>query len=405
MVILCAIAIPALVAILTGSASAQISGEIVKFGVLNDQSGLYSDLTGHGSVVAARMAVEDFGGRVRGTPIDVIFADHQNKPDIGAGITREWLDNQGVDAIVDVPTSSVALAVSEIVRDKNKVFLVSGAGTSRLTGDACTPNTVHWTYDTWALANSTGRAVVELGGRTWFFITADYAFGHDLEVQTARVVKEMGGKVMGAVRHPLSTADFSSYLLQAQGSGAEVIALANAGSDTTNAIKQAAEFGIATDGQRIVPLLIGLHDIDSHGLDVAQGLQFTEAFYWDLNNGSRAFSERFAARNDGKPPSQVQAGVYAAVLHYLKAAQTAGTDDGAEVVAMMKSLPTADALFGQGVVRPDGRTIHDMYLVEAKSPSESKGQWDLYKVVKTIAAEEAFRPLGEGGCPLVRNED
>ena len=392
----------ALLMIVAGGASAQISDDVIKIGVLNDQSGLYSDLTGYGAVVAARMAVEDFGGHVSGASVDVIFADHQNKPDIGAGIAREWLDNQGVDAIADVPTSSVALAVNEIVRDKNKVFLVSGAGTSRLTGDACTPNTVHWTYDNWALANSTGRVVVELGGDTWFFLTADYAFGHDLEVQTARVVQDLGGKVLGVVRHPLSTADFSSYLLQAQASGAKVIGLANAGADTTNAIKQAAQFGIVTGGQRLVPLLIGLHDVESLGLETAQGLLFTEGFYWDLNEGTRAFSERFAARNQGKPPSQAQAGVYGAVLHYLKAVQAAGTDEGAQVVTMMKSLPTSDPLFGEGNVRPDGRMIHEMYLVEAKSPSESKGQWDLYEVVRTIPAEEAFRPLAQGGCPLVK---
>jgi branched-chain amino acid transport system substrate-binding protein len=301
-----------------------------------------------------------------------------------------------------VPTSSVALAVNEIVRDRNKVLLVSGAGTSRLTGDACTPNTVHWTFDNWALANGTGRAVVELGGDTWFFLTADYAFGHDLEAQTAQVVKEMGGKVLGAVRHPLSTADFSSYLLQAKGSGAEVIGLANADGDTTNAIKQAVEFGITASGQRLVPLLIGLHDVESLGLQSAQGMLFTEGFYWDLNEGTRTFSERFAARYQGKPPSQAQAGVYGAVLHYLKAVQAAGTDAGAPVVAQMKSLPTSDPLFGEGHVRPDGRMIHEMYLVEAKSPSESKGRWDLYEVVRTIPAREAFRPLAEGGCPLVK---
>jgi branched-chain amino acid transport system substrate-binding protein len=396
------IVISAVLMSLGAGAGAQISDDVVKIGVLNDQSGLYSDLTGYGAVIAARMAVEELGGRVHGTPVEVIFADHQNKADIGAGIAREWIDSEEVDAIVDVPTSSVALAVNEIVRDRNKVLLVSGAGTSRLTGDACSPNTVHWTYDNWALANGTGRAVVELGGETWFFLTADYAFGHDLEAQTARVVEEMGGRVLGAVRHPLSTADFSSYLLQAKGSGAEVIGLANAGGDTTNAIKQAVEFGITASGQRLVPLLIGLHDVESLGLQTSQGLLFTEGFYWDLNEDTRAFSERFAARNQGKPPSQAQAGVYGAVLHYLKAVQAAGTDAGAQVVAQMKSLPTSDPLFGEGHVRPDGRMIHEMYLVEAKSPSESKGRWDLYEVVRTIPAREAFRPLAEGGCPLVK---
>jgi branched-chain amino acid transport system substrate-binding protein len=353
--------------------------------------------------VAARMAVEDFGGKVAGVPIEVVFADHQNKPDVGSNIVRQWIDRDGVDVIVDVPTSSVALAVSEVVREKNKVFLVSGAAASDLTGTKCSPNTVHWTYDTWALAHGTGAAVVKSGGDTWFFLTADYAFGHDLERDTAEVVKASGGKVLGAVRHPLNTADFSSFLLQAQSSKAKIIGLANAGGDTINSIKQAAEFGIVKGGQKLAGLLVFISDIHSLGLRTAQGLQLTESFYWDLNDQTRAWSKRFAAKHGGRMPTMVQAGVYAAVTHYLKAVTALKADgDGKAVVDKMKALPTDDPLFGKGTIRVDGRKIHPTYLFEVKSPDQTKGPWDYYKLVQTIPASDAFRPLDQGGCPLVK---
>jgi branched-chain amino acid transport system substrate-binding protein len=387
--------------LLSGAALAQISGDAVKIGVMNDQSGLYADLAGQGSVEAARMAVEDFGGSVNGAPIEVLSADHQNKPDVGSNIVREWIDVQDVDVIVDVPTSSVALAVTEIVKEKDRVFLVSGAATTELTGAACSPNTIHWTYDTYALAVGTGRAMVQEGGDSWFFITADYAFGHQLEEDTSRVVQEEGGQVLGSVRHPLSSSDFSSYLLQAQGSGAKVIGLANAGADTTNAIKQASEFGITQGGQSLAGLLIFITDVHALGLATAQGLVLTEAFYWDLNEGTREWSKRFAEQHNGSMPTMVHAGVYASVLHYLKAVEAAGSKDAKAVVAKMKELPSEDPLFGAGTVREDGRHVHDMYLFQVKKPEESAGEWDYYKLLATIPAEQAFRPLEDGKCPLV----
>ncbi len=383
------------------TAQAEISDGVVKIGVLNDRSGLYADLAGEGSVVAAQMAVEDFDAAGKGIKVEIISADHQNKPDIGSGIARQWIDEEQVDVIVDVPTSSVALAVNEIVREKKKAFLVSGAASSDLTGKACSPNTIHWTYDTWELANGTGKAIVATGGDTWFFITADYAFGHALERDTTAVVEANGGKVLGAVAHPLATADFSSFLLQAQGSGAKIIGLANAGGDTINSIKQASEFGIVAGGQNLAGLLVFLTDVHSLGLEVAQGLILTESFYWDLNDGTRAWSERFAELNGGKHPTMVHAGVYSSVLHYLKAIEALQGDDGTEVIAKMKELPTDDPLFGKGSVRADGRKIHDSYLFEVKTPAESTGKWDLYKVRATVPAAEAFRPLDQGECPLV----
>ena len=385
-----------------GPASAQWTGNMVKIGVLSDMSSLYADITGPGSVLAARMAVEDFGGKL-GVPVAIVSADHQNKPDVGSNIVRQWIDRDGVDVIVDVPTSSVALAVNEIVREKNKVFLVSGAAASDLTGPKCTPNTIHWTYDTWALAHGTGSAVVKAGGDTWFFLTADYAFGHALERDTSEVVKASGGKVLGAVRHPLNTSDFSSFLLQAQASKAKIIGLANAGGDTINSIKQAAEFGVVKGGQKLAGLLVFITDVHSLGLRTAQGLLLTESFYWDLNDQTRAWSKRFAAKHDGKMPSMVQAGVYAAVTHYLKAlAQTKSDEDGKAIVDKMKALPTDDPLFGKGTIRVDGRKIHPTYLFEVKSPDQTKGSWDYYKLVHAIPAAEAFRPLDQGGCPLVK---
>jgi branched-chain amino acid transport system substrate-binding protein len=392
------------VALMCGTAQAQISDGVVKIGVLNDMSGTYADLAGPGSVVAAQMAVEDFGAAAKGLKVEIVSADHQNKPDVGSNVVRTWIDRDKVDVIVDVPTSSVALAVNQIVKDKNKVFLVSGAAASDLTGKACTPNTIHWTYDTWALANGTGNAIVKTGGKTWFFLTADYAFGHALERDTAAVVEKNGGKVVGRVRHPFPATDFSSFLLQAQSSKAQIIGLANAGADTTNSIKQAAEFGIVKGGQKLAALLIFLTDIKALGLPVAQGLTFTEAWYWDQNDANREFAKKFSERNKGVFPSMVHAGVYSAVMHYLKAVADLKSDgDGAKVVAKMKSMPTEDKLFGKGSIRQDGRKIHPMYLFEVKKPAESKGPWDLYKTLATIPAKEAFRPMKDGGCPLVKS--
>ena len=385
-----------------GTAYAQTADDVTKIGVLNDMSGLYSDITGPGSVVAAQMAVEDFGAKQKGMKVEIVSADHQNKPDVGTNIARTWIDVDKVDVIVDVPTSSVALAISEVVREKNKVFLVSGAAASDLTGPKCSPNTIHWTYDTWALANGTGKALVKTGGDTWFFLTADYAFGHALERDTAATVEANGGKVLGKIRHPLNTSDFSSYLLQAQASKAKVIGLANAGGDTINSIKQGAEFGIVKGGQNFAGLLVFISDVHALGLASAQGLVLTESWYWDMNDANREFAKKFSAANKGKYPTMVQAGVYGAVTHYLKSVEALKNDeDGKAVVAKMKEMPTDDKLFGKGTIRADGRKIHDMYLFEVKKPEESKGPWDLYHLRATIPAAEAFRPLKEGGCPLV----
>ena len=385
-----------------GAAHAQYTDGVIKIGVLNDMSGLYADLSGQGAVVAAKMAVEDFGAAAKGMKVEIVGADHQNKPDVGSNIARTWFDRDNVDVIVDVPTSSVALAVNEIAREKNKVFLVSGAAASDLTGPKCSPNTVHWTYDTWALANGTGKAMVKTGGDTWFFITADYAFGKALERDTSEVVQANGGKVLGSVRTPFPGTDFSSFLLQAQASKAKVIGLANAGGDTINSIKQAAEFGITQGGQSLAGLLVFISDVHALGLQTAQGLVLTEAFYWDQNDASRAFAKRFAPQFKNNMPTMVQAGVYSAVLHYLKAVEALKSDaDGKAVVNKMKELPTDDPLFGKGTIRADGRKLHDMYLFEVKKPGESKGAWDYYKLRATIPAAEAFRPMKDGGCPLV----
>ena len=383
----------------TGAANAQISS--LKIGVLTDMSGVYADPTGPGSVFSARQAVQDFIAGRTGNNIEVIAGDHQNKPDIGSAIANRWIDVDKVDVIVDVPTSSVAFAVNDIVKAKNKVFLGSGVAASDLTGSRCSPNTVHWTYDTWALANGTGKAIARTGGNTWFFITADYAFGHALERDTAAVVEANNGKVLGRVRHPLATNDFSSFLLQAQASKAKIVGLANAGGDTINAIKQAAEFGIVQGGQNLAGLLVNVNDVHALGLKAAQGLLLTEAWYWDATEANRAFAKTFAAANNGRKPSMVQAGVYAAVTHYLKAVDALkSASDGKAVVAKMKQLPIDDDLFGKGTIRPDGRKIHDMYLFEVKRPEESKYPWDYYKLRATIPAAEAFRPLSEGNCAL-----
>lgn len=385
--------------------SAKADDKIVKIGNLNDMSGLYADLGGPGSALAAQMAAEDSGLLAKGWKIEVISGDHQNKADIGSNIARQWFDVDGVDLIVDTPNSGVALAVSGVTRDKNRLFINSGAASSDLTGKACSPNTIHWTYDTYMLANGTGKAVTKAGGDSWFFITADYAFGHALERDTEAVAVANGAKVVGKVRHPLNTADFSSFLLQAQSSKAKVVGLANAGGDTTNSIKQAAEFGITQGGQKLAALLLFLSDVHALGLNLAQGLQFTESFYWDMNDQTRAFSDRFQKRSPkSSKPTMVQAGTYAGVLHYLKALEALGGNphDGAKIAAKMKEMPTDDPLFGKGVIREDGRKIHPAYLFEVKKPAESKGPWDYYKLIATIPADEAFRPLADSACPTVK---
>ncbi|WP_316225375.1 ABC transporter substrate-binding protein [Bradyrhizobium sp. SZCCHNS3052] len=390
---------------LAAGSIASAGDKTVKIGALSDQSGLYADLGGPGSTLAAQMAIEDSGLTAKGWKIDVISGDHQNKPDIGTSIARQWFDVDKVDVIVDVPNSGVALAVNNVVKEKNGVYINSGAATSDLTNAQCSPNTVHWTYDTYMLAHTTGQALVKAGGSTWFFLTADYAFGAALERDTTAVVTANGGKVIGGVKHPLNTSDFSSFLLQAQSSNAKVIGLANAGGDTTNTIKQAAEFGINKGGQKLAALLLFLTDVKSIGLDIAQGLNFTETFYWDMNDQTRAFSERFAKRmKNGAPPTMVQAGVYAGLMHYFKALEALGENphDGVKIVDRMKSIPTDDALFGKGEIQPNGRTIHTAYLFEVKKPSESKGPWDLYKLVGSVPGDQAFTPLDKSACALLK---
>ena len=384
-----------------GAAAAQTN---VKIGVLTDMSSLYADLGGPGSIAAARMAANDFMANNKDIKVEIISGDHQNKPDIGSNIANQWADVEKVDLIVDTPNSGVALAVNEVVRNKNKVFINSGAASSDLTGAKCSPNTVHWTYDTWMLANGTGKAIVKTGGDSWFFLTADYAFGHALERDTSAVVEANGGKVLGKVRHPLNVQDFSSFLLQAQSSKAKVIGLANAGGDTINSIKQAAEFGITKGGQSLAGLLVFASDVNSLGLKTAQGLTLTATWYWDMNDNNREWTKRWQKERNasGKVPTMVQAGVYSGVTHYLKAvAALKSAADGKAVVAKMKEIPTDDPLFGKGSVRVDGRKIHDAYLFEVKSPEESKHPGDFYKTRATIPAAEAFRPLKDGGCPLV----
>jgi branched-chain amino acid transport system substrate-binding protein len=384
-----------------GTANAQISDDVVKIGVLTDMSSLYADATGKGSLAAVQMAVADYGGKVKGKPVEVIVADHQNKPDVGLNIARNWYDNDKVDAIFDVPTSSVALPISALTREKNRININSGGGSSDITGIACSPNTVHWTYDTYSLSNVAGKAMVQRGEDTWFFVTADYAFGMALERDAANVVKETGGKVLGDVRHPLNSSDFSSFLLQAQASKAKVIALANAGGDTTNALKQAAEFGITQGGQKMIALLQEITDTHALGIKATQGLIVTDAFYWDMNDETRAFSKRFNEKV-GHMPTMIQAGLYSATMHYLKAIDAIGTDEAPKVMAQMRATPVNDFFARNGKIRIDGRMVHDMYLFEVKKPEESKGEWDLYKLLATVPGDEAFRPLDKGGCPLVK---
>jgi branched-chain amino acid transport system substrate-binding protein len=387
------------------AAPAFAQDKTVKIGVLNDMSSLYADIGGANSVAAIKMAVEDSGLTKKGWKIDVLSGDHQNKPDIGTNIARQWFDVDKVDAIADTPNSGVALAVSNVVKEKNAVLLNSGAATADLTGKACTPNTVSFAYDTYMLANGTGKALTKAGGDTWFFLTSDYAFGYALERDTSAVVTANGGKVLGGVKHPINSSDFSSFLLQAQASKAKVVGLANAGGDTTNAIKQASEFGIVAGGQKLAALLLFITDVHSLGLKTAQGLSFTESFYWDMNDQTRAWSKRFTALSPkGMMPSMTVAGNYAAVLHYLKALEALGGNphDGAKVVAKMKEIPTDDPLFGKGPLRSDGRRIIPAYLFEVKKPEESKYPWDYYKTVATISPEDAAKPLETSECPLVK---
>jgi branched-chain amino acid transport system substrate-binding protein len=383
-------------------AFAEMNGA-TRIGVLNDMSSVYADFQGPGSVLAAQMAVEDFAKQSK-LKVEIISADHQNKPDVGAGITRRWFDVEGVDMVIDLPNSAVALAVSDIAQEKNKVAIGSGAGTALLTGAKCSPNFVHWTYDTWANGHALARGVLAAGGKSWFFITADYAFGHDLEKQASDEVAASGGKVVGSVRHPLGVNDLSSFILQAQASNADVVALANAGGDTVNTIKQAADFKVGAK-QKIAALIFDLQSVPAIGLQTAQGLTALNAWYWDMNDQSRAWSRRYQERHPKKMmPNHMQAGVYAGVLHYLKAVEKLGSpSDGRAVVATMKAMPTDDLLFGKGTIRQDGRKIHPMYLLQVKTPSESKSEWDVFKIAGTIPADKAFRPLAEGACPLIKN--
>ncbi|MCB4806168.1 ABC transporter substrate-binding protein [Methylobacterium brachiatum] len=386
---------------LTVPTAAQVSGGVVRIGVLNDQSGIFADLGGQGSVIAARMAVEEAGGTVLGKPVEIIVGDHQNKPDTGSAIARGWIDTQGVDAIFDVPASATAIAVQDVTRDKNKMLFLSGPGSSDFTGKRCSPTTVHWTYDSYADANGTARALVKQGGDTWFFLTADNAGSHAQEQDATGFVKRAGGTVVGAVRHPFATHDFSSFLLRAQSSGAKVIGLANAGTDTITSVKQAREFGITSGGQKLASLLMFITDIHAIGLEDAQGLVFTDSFYWDMDDQTRAWSRRFMERHGGRAPTSVQAGVYGAVRHYLKAVAAAGTDETTAVARKVKELPVEDFWSAGFKIRQDGRLVRDMYLFQAKAPSESKAAWDYYKVLAKIPGDEAFRPVSEGSCPLV----
>ncbi|HQS09309.1 MAG: ABC transporter permease [Rhizobiales bacterium 24-66-13] len=383
-------------------AAAQYAGGGVKIGVLTDMSGAYSDLAGKGSVEAARLAIEDFGKPINGKPVELVSADHQNKADVASTTARAWYDTENVDAIFDINGSVAALAVRDVAKEKGKVDINSGAASMALTNKACSATGLHWTYDVYSLAAGTGNAVTSGGGKSWYFITADYTFGHDLEQQVAKIVKEKGGTVKGAVRAPFNSSDFSSYLLQAQASGAQIIGMANAGADTINTIKQAREFGITQGGQTLAALLLFLTDIKSVGLDNAQGMVLTTGFYWDLDDKTRAFSKRFAERMGGKMPTMVQAGVYSSVLHYLKAAEAAGTDEGVKVVAKMRELPIDDMFARNGKIRADGRMVHDMYLAKVKKPEASKGPWDFYEIVRVIPGDEAFQPLSESTCPLVK---
>ena len=391
----------ALLALTAGAAHAQVSNNVIKIGVMNDRSGIYADLAGEGSAIAARLAAEEFGGKVAGAPIEIVVADHQNKADIAANTAREWIDAGNVDVIADVPNSAAALAVQGITKDKKRIFLMSGPGSTDLSGKSCSPYGFQWTYDNYAMAAGTARALVEQGKKNWFFITADYAFGHSLEDETTKMVKQLDGKVAGNVRHPLGTADFSSYLLQAQASKADVIGLANAGGDATNAVKQASEFGITQSGQSLAGLLLFISDVNALGLQAAQGLLLTTGFYWDMDEQTREWTKKFEAKA-GRKPTMVQAGVYSAVRHYLKAVEAVGSDDPDKVAAKMRETPVNDMFAKNGKIAANGRMFHDMYLAQVKTPDESKSAWDFYKVVKTIPAEQAFLDPAKSGCSLVK---
>jgi branched-chain amino acid transport system substrate-binding protein len=388
----------------SGGARAEMSDNVVRVGVLNDISGIFQDTNGMGSVEAARMAAEDFNGGGKNIKVEIVYADHQNKADVGSAIARKWLDVDGVDAIVDVPNSAVGLAINNILRDSRMTFLASSTASADLTGKACSPNTIQWVNDTWATGNTTAAAMMQRGGKEWYFLTVDYALGRGIEAEATKYIESHGGKVIGSSRHPLGTADFASFLLQAQGSKTQVIGLANAGGDTINAVKQAAEFGIQQGGQKLVAFLLFINDVHGMGLKVAQGLQLMEAFYWDMNDDTRAFAKRFAQRPgmNGKMPSGNQAGVYASTLTYLNAVVATGSDNAKDVVAEMKKFKGKDKLFGEVAIRQDGRVVHPMYLYEVKKPDEAKYPYDYYKLISTIPADQAFRPMAEGGCELVR---
>ncbi len=377
--------------------------DAVRIGILSDLSGSFADVAGPGSIVAAQLAAEDFGGRTAGLPVQILSGDHQNRPDTGSALARRWFDTEGVDAVVDLPNSAIALAVGEVARGANRVALVTAAVASRLTGDACSPNLIHYSLDTWSMSNVPSRALVQSGGTTWFYVTADYAFGHDLEKQSMDAVTRAGGKVLGSVRHPLGTTDFSSVLLQAQSSRASIVALANSQADFINSMKQAAEFGLARRGQRVVGLAVYVSDIVSLGLEATQGATVVGNWYWDLNEGTRSFARRFGERMGGRMPTDLQANVYAAVTHFLRAADALGSStDGRAVVAKMKALPTEDSIFGRGSIRADGRRVSPVYVFNVKSPAESRGRYDVYRLEREVPIEEAYRPVEQGGCPLVR---
>jgi len=385
------------------AADGKLSDNVLKIGVLTDMSGLYADVGGEGAVVAARMAVEDFGGKMFGSPIEIVSADHQNKADIGANKAREWFDTGKVDMAIEMLNSAVGLAVQGVGAEKKRITINTGAAASKLTGEACAPATgVHWVYDTYALAHGTAHQVLKSGGDSWFFLTADYAFGHNLEKDVTDVVKAEGGKVLGSVRHPLNNADFSSFLLQAQASKAKIIGMANAGGDTQNTIKQAAEFGIAKSGQSLAGLLVFLTDVHAVGLEKAQGMYLTTGWYWDLNDDTRKWAQRFFERHKKRMPTMVQAGVYSGVMHYLKAVQAAGTDETSAVMTKMHAMPVDDMFARNGKLREDGLMQHDMYLAQVKKPSESKREWDYYKIVATIPADKAYRPIAQSDCPLLK---
>jgi ABC-type branched-chain amino acid transport systems, periplasmic component len=391
----------AFVALVSGTAQAQMSDNVIKIGMLSDRSGIYADINGEGSAVAARLAAEEFGNAINGTKVEIIVGDHQNKADIAANLARQWIDTEKVDVVADVPNSAAALAVQGITRDKKRLFLMSGPGSTDLTGKECSPYGFLWTWDNHAVASSTARALVEQGKKSWFFITADYAFGHSLETEAANTVKQLGGTIKGGVRHPLGASDFSSFLLQAQASGAEVVAFANAGGDTINAVKQAAEFGIPQGGQTLAGLLLNINDVHALGLETSQGLMLANSFYWDMNDETRAWSKKFEERT-GRKPSMNQAGVYSAVKHYLKAVQEIGTDDADKVAAKMRSMPVTDMMMKNAKIADNGRVFNEMYLAQVKTAGESKAAWDYFKIIKTIPGEQAYINPKDSGCPLVK---